>query len=66
VIPLDHLDGDFSDFPTDTGKDDKGFYARALGLEARHAFSQEQALAELNTLLYDKVSRGELIPNMGM
>ncbi len=60
----DHMFGSF-DLETETGKDDKGFFARAQGYEARHPFSADQALNDLNNVLDEAVSSGKLVPNMG-
>lgn len=38
--------------------------ASALGLEARHKY-REQALNDLNEKVYNAVSRGEIVPDMG-
>lgn len=61
---MDHLNGSFDSFETEIGKDGDLFYAKALGIEVRNA-NQEQALNDLNQKLYDAITRGELIPNMG-
>ena len=65
MFTTDHFDGAFDEFPTDIKQESDGTWvASALGLEARHR-DQSQALNDLNAKLYDAVSRGELIPNMG-
>ena len=64
MFPMDHFDGAF-EFAIETGRDDKGVYARSQGREARHAFSTEQAINDLNEELHNAVSRGEIVPNMG-
>jgi hypothetical protein len=62
--PMDHLFGSFDSFDTDTGKDAKGFYARALGREVTGRPNLEQALNDLNEILYDAISKGEILPDM--
>ena len=66
MIPTDHFFGSFDSFETEVGHDAEKdeYYARALGLEARHKY-QEQALNDLNAKIFDAVSRGEIVPNMG-
>lgn len=64
MFPTDHFHGSF-DLETQTGKDDKGFYAKANGYEARHPFSADQALNDLNQLLDNAIASGKLVPNMG-
>lgn len=64
MFPTDHFHGSF-DLTTETGKDDKGFYARAEGYEARHPFSAAQALNDLNQVIDEAISTGKLVPNMG-
>jgi len=64
MIPMDHLDGYF-EFETEIGKDEKGFYARAQGFEARHPNFQDQAINDLNEKVFDAISRGDLVPNLG-
>ena len=64
MFPTDHFFGSF-DFETETGIDDKGAWARAQGFEARHPFSTDQALNDLNSLLDDAIAQGKLVPDMG-
>ncbi len=64
MFPLDHFEGSF-EFETTVGKDDRGFFARAEGLEARHPFSADQALNDLNNILDEAITTGKLVPNMG-
>lgn len=59
----DHMWGSF-EFETETGQDDKGFYARAQGYEVRHPFSAEQALNDLNEQIDIAIQTGKLVPNM--
>jgi hypothetical protein len=65
-IPTDHLFGAFDTFETSIVQDPSTgeWVASALGLESRHR-TQDQALNDLNEKVYDAVSRGELVPNMG-
>ena len=63
-IPTDYLFGAW-EFATDIGKDDGGYYAKALGYEAHHPSSQDQALNDLNQKLSDAMERGELVPDFG-
>lgn len=60
MIPMDYLLGSF-EFDTEIGKDEKGYFAKAQGYEARHA-DQGQALNDLNQLLNEAMERGELVP----
>jgi len=64
MFTMDHFGGSF-EFPTETGSDEQGVYARALGYEARHPFSPEQALNDLNAAIDNAISEGKLIPTMG-
>lgn len=66
MFSTDHFFGAFDEYPTDIRHDaEKGeWVASALGLEARAKY-QETALDELNHKIYDAVSRGELVPDMG-
>lgn len=64
MFPLDHFEGSF-EFETETGQDDKGFFARAQGYEARHQFSSAQALNDLNQIIDDAIATGKIVPNMG-
>jgi hypothetical protein len=64
MLPLDHFDGSF-EFAIETGQDDKGHWARAHGREARHPYDPSQAVNDLNAELYDAISRGDIVPNMG-
>jgi hypothetical protein len=64
MFPTDHLFGDFTEFPTDLRREGDEWIASAMGIEARHQF-QEQALNDLNVKIYDAVSKGEIVPNMG-
>lgn len=64
MFTMDHFWGSF-EFETEIGQDDKGHYARAFGLEARHPYSSDQALNDLNKLVDEGISKGEIVPNMG-
>ena len=64
MFTMDHFAGSF-EFNTEVGQDDNGHFARAMGFEARHPFSAEQALNDLNEQLDSAISRGELVPDMG-
>jgi hypothetical protein len=65
VIFLDHMDGAFDSFETDIKQNEDGTWtASALGVSKSHQF-QELALNDLNEEIYNKVSRGELVPGMG-
>jgi hypothetical protein len=64
MFPTDHFFGQFQ-FETETGTDDKGCYARAQGFEARHPFSTDQALNDLNQVLDNAIATGKLVPDMG-
>lgn len=64
MFPTDHFDGSF-EFDITSGVDENGAYARGQGREARHPFSVEQAINDLNEQLYHAVSNGDLVPNMG-
>ena len=64
MFVTDHFWGSF-EFETEVGQDDKGHYARAFGLEARHPFDSSQALNDLNRLIDEGISKGEIVPNMG-
>lgn len=64
MFTMDHFWGSF-EFETEIGKDDKGFYARAHGYEARHPHSQDQALNDLNQVIDTAISTGKLVPDMG-
>lgn len=65
MIPTDHLQGAFDSFHTDVRQEPDGTWvASALGLESRHAH-HEQALNDLNAKVYDAISRGEIVPDMG-
>lgn len=63
--PMDHLEGHFTGFETETGKDERGYFARALGREVTGRPNLEQSLNDLNQILYDAISRGEILPDMG-
>jgi len=63
--PMDHLEGIFDGFETEVGSDEDGFYARALDREVKGRPNAEQALNDLNQILYDAISRGEILPDMG-
>ena len=63
-IPTDYLQGQW-EFPTEIGRDGEGYFAKAMGYEARHATSQDQALNDLNIKLNDAMDRGELHPDIG-
>jgi uncharacterized protein YicC (UPF0701 family) len=63
MFPTDHFDGSF-ELNIETGRDDKGVYARSLGYEVRHPSNLEQAVQELNEEIYNAVSRGEIVPSM--
>lgn len=66
MIYTDHLFGSFDSFQTDVQFDEatQEWVASAQGYEARHQF-QELALNDLNSKIFDAVSRGELVPGMG-
>jgi hypothetical protein len=64
MFTMDHFYGSF-EFPTETGQDEKGFWARAEGFEARHPISPDQALNDLNAALEEAISTGKLVPTMG-
>jgi endo-1,4-beta-D-glucanase Y len=64
VIYTDHFMGVFDNFETEIGKEGDEYYARALGLEARHKY-QEQALNDLNAKLQEAILKGEIVPNGG-
>lgn len=64
MFPMDHFFGHF-DFETEVGHDDKGHYARAFGLEARHPYDAGQALNDLNAKVDVAIQRGDIVPNMG-
>jgi len=65
MFGTDHLFGSFDEFPTDIRQESDGTWvASALGLEKRHKY-QEQALNDLNAALFDAVSQGTIVPNMG-
>jgi hypothetical protein len=64
MFTMDHFFGSF-EFETEIGQDDKGFFARAHGLEARHPFSSDQALNDLNQKVDEAISKGEIVPTMG-
>lgn len=63
--PMDHLEGIFDGFETEVGSDEKGFYARAMGREVTGRPDADQAINDLNQIIYDAISRGEIIPDMG-
>lgn len=64
MFTTDHFQGAFDDFPTEIRKEGDEFVASALGIEARHRY-QDQALNDLNAKLYDAISKGEIVPDMG-
>jgi hypothetical protein len=64
MFTMDHFQGSF-EFEVETGSDAEGVYARAHGYEARHPFSAEQALNDLNEQLDIAISTGKLVPTMG-
>lgn len=64
MFMTDHFQGAFDDFPTDLRQEEGQWVASALGIEARHQY-QEMALNDLNAKIYDAISKGEIVPQMG-
>jgi hypothetical protein len=60
----DHLEGVFDGFETEIGSDENGFFARSMGREVTGRPNQEQALNDLNSIIYDAISKGEIVPDM--
>jgi hypothetical protein len=61
---MDHLFGSF-EFETEVGQDDKGHYARAFNMEARHPYDASIALNDLNAKIDVAIQNGTLVPGMG-
>ena len=65
MIPTDHLYGSFEGYETEIKQNEDGtFTASGLGRSVTDRF-QEVAIDKLNHEIYDAVTRGELVPNMG-
>lgn len=66
MFTTDHFNGAFDDFQTELEFDEKKsmWKASALGYSAKHKY-QDQAINDLNEKLFNAVTNGEIVPNMG-
>jgi len=62
---ISHLDGFLGSIDTETGSDERGFFARALGREVVGRPNVEQAVNDLNQVLEEAILKGEIVPDMG-